>query len=104
VIQIARPDRSSFPANRYVISKWGERALVLYWYLAHDRAVASEYWAKHYLLADSIRTNRSDGAMVRMLTPMYEGKSPEAAQARVINLGCAVHRKRRSAQTLSPGQ
>jgi EpsI family protein len=87
LIQIARPDGSSFPANRYVISKAGERALVLYWYLAHDRAVASEYWAKYYLVADSIRMNRSDGALVRLLTPMYEGESPDAAQTRVMDLG-----------------
>lgn len=87
IVQIARPDGSSFPANRYVISKSGERALVLYWYLAHDRAVASEYWAKYYLVADSIRMNRSDGALVRLLTPMYKGESPDAAQARAMNLG-----------------
>jgi EpsI family protein len=87
VIQISRPDGSSFAANRYVISKSGERALVLYWYLAHDRAVASEYWAKYYLVADSIRMNRSDGALVRLLTPMYERETPDAAQARVMDLG-----------------
>ena len=82
IIQIARPDGSFFPANRYVISKSGERALVLYWFLAHDRAVASEYWAKYYLVADSIRMNRSDGSLVRMITPMYERESPEAAEKR----------------------
>jgi exosortase D (VPLPA-CTERM-specific) len=87
VIQIGRPDGYSFPANRYVISKSGERALVLYWYLAHDRAVASEYWAKYYLVADSIRMNRSDGALVRLITPIYGRETPDAAQARVMNLG-----------------
>src|SRR5882724_6272536 len=46
-IQIARPDGSSFPVNRYVVSKGGDHQLVLYWFQAHGRAVASEYRAKY---------------------------------------------------------
>jgi EpsI family protein len=87
VVQLTRPDGSSFPVNRYVISKSGDRQLVLYWFQAHGRAVASEYWAKYYLVSDSIRMNRSDGALVRLMTPMLKGESREAAQARVMKLG-----------------
>jgi EpsI family protein len=86
-VRITRPDGSSFPVNRYVVSKLGERQLVLYWFQAHGRAVASEYWAKYYLISDSIRMNRSDGGMVRLMTPMLEDESPEAAQARMMKLG-----------------
>jgi len=87
MVQIMRPDGSSFPVNRYVVSKSGERQLVLYWFQAHGRVVASEWSAKYYLIADSIRLNRSDGGMVRLMTPMLDGESPEAAQARVMQLG-----------------
>lgn len=87
VVHISRSDGSSFPVNRYVVSKAGDRELVLYWYQAHDRAVASEYWAKYYLVADSIRMNRSDGALVRLITPMYRGESPDSAQARLWGFG-----------------
>ena len=87
VVQIARPDGSSFPVNRYVVSKSGDRELVLYWFQAHGRAVASEYWAKYYLVSDSVRMNRSDGGLVRLLTPMLDGESPDAAQARMMKLG-----------------
>ncbi len=87
IVQIARPDGSSFPVNRYVIAKGEDRQLVLYWFQAHGREVASEYWAKYYLIADSIRMNRSDGALVRLMTPMLEGESPAAAQARIMKLG-----------------
>ncbi len=72
-----------FPANRYVIAKGSDRLLVLYWYWAHDRALASEYWAKVYLVTDSIRMNRSDGALVRLTTPMVPGESVEAAMGRL---------------------
>ncbi|MGB6383729.1 MAG: exosortase C-terminal domain/associated protein EpsI [Terriglobales bacterium] len=87
VVQISGPNGSSFPANRYVVSKSGDRELVLYWFQAHGRAVASEYWAKYYLVSDSIRMNRSDGALVRLMTPMLDGESPDAAEARMMQLG-----------------
>ena len=86
-VQIKRPDGSSFPVNRYVVSKLGDRQLVLYWFQAHGRVVASEYWAKYYLVSDSVRMNRSDGALVRLMTPMLDGESPDAAQTRMMNLG-----------------
>jgi EpsI family protein len=75
---------SPFPANRYVISKAEARQLVLYWYWAHDRGVASEYWAKYYLVKDAIRMNRSDGALVRISTRMFPGETPDAAQQRIL--------------------
>ncbi|MGD0414443.1 MAG: exosortase C-terminal domain/associated protein EpsI [Terriglobales bacterium] len=87
MVQITRPDGSSFPVNRYVVSKAGDRQLVLYWFQAHGRAVASEYWAKYYLVSDSVRMNRSDGGLVRLMTPMFDGESPDAAQARMMKLG-----------------
>jgi EpsI family protein len=87
IIRLSVPGKPSFPVNRYVVSKSGERQLVLYWFQAHGRAVASDYWAKYYLISDSIRLHRSDGAMVRLMTPMYEGETPDAAQSRIMQLG-----------------
>ncbi len=49
--------------------------------------MASEYSAKYYLVADSIRMHRSDGALIRFMSPMFPGESPDAAQARVMGLG-----------------
>jgi len=83
-ISISSPGRAPFPANRYIIAKGVERQLVLYWYWAHDRAVASEYLAKFYLVADSIRMNRSDGSLVRVTTPLRSGESTDAALDRLV--------------------
>ena len=87
IVTLTAPDGTSFPANRFVISKAGDRELALYWFQAHGREVASEYSAKYYLIADSIRLHRSDGALVRLMTAMNPGESPEAAQARLMQLG-----------------
>ena len=60
---------------------------MLYWFQAHGRVVASEWSAKYYLIADSIHMDRSDGGMVRLMTPMLEGESADAAQARMMKFG-----------------
>lgn len=78
------PGHVPFPVNRYVIAKGDAKQVVLYWYWAHDRGVASEYWAKYYLVTDSIRMDRSDGSLVRVTTPLLDGETPLAAQQRLM--------------------
>jgi EpsI family protein len=89
-ITLVLPGHDPFPANRYVIAKGDARQLVLYWYWAHDRGVASEYWAKYYLVRDSIVMNRSDGALVRLVTDMFPGETPDAAQQRLLPFTTAI--------------
>jgi EpsI family protein len=75
---------SPFPVNRVVVAKGESRQLVLYWYWAHDRGVASEYWAKYYLVKDSIKLHRSDGALVRIMTNIDPGETADAAYQRAV--------------------
>ena len=72
-----------FPANRYVVEKRGERQLVLYWFDGRGRRVASEYVNKAYLLHDALRRGRTDGALVRIITPIggAEASADDTAQA-----------------------
>jgi EpsI family protein len=89
-VTLSLPGHAPFPANRYVISKGDQRRLVLYWFWAHDRGVASEYWAKFYLVKDAIGMNRSDGSLVRFVTPLLPGESPDAAQQRILPFTSSV--------------
>ncbi len=84
------PNGEVVRANRYIIAKGLDRRLVLYWYQAHGRAVASEYWAKFYLVADSIRLNRSDGALVRVVTSFRDKQDLPAAEARARDFAAQV--------------
>lgn len=59
--------------NRYVVQKGLDRQLVLYWYQAHGRVVASEYKSRLLLIADAIRLNRTDGSMIRVIAPIPLG-------------------------------
>src|SRR5206468_854674 len=56
--------------NRYVVASGSNRQLVLYWYQSRDRAVANEYKAKFWVMADAIRLNRTDTALVRVVVPV----------------------------------
>lgn len=84
-IELTAPGRAPVTVNRYVIAKGLDRDLVLYWYQAHGRTVASEYWAKFYLVADAMRMNRTDGSLVRVITPIAGDESLQSAQDRAID-------------------
>ena len=70
--------------NRYVIAKGLDKDMVLYWYQAHGRVTPSEYWAKIFLVADAVRENRSDGAMIRVITSILDGENEASAEDRVL--------------------
>jgi len=79
---------TSHEVGEYIIGKGESRQLVIYWYQAHGRSVANEYMAKIYLVADAMRMNRTDGALVRVTTPI--GSSEEMAEARARAEGFAA--------------
>jgi EpsI family protein len=89
-VALERPDGPAIRVNRYVIGKGTDHMLVLYWYEAHGRAVASEYWAKFYLVADAIRLNRTDGALVRIITPWLSGENLDTAQQRAVDFAGSI--------------
>jgi EpsI family protein len=71
----------SMTVNRIIIQKGLDRQLVLYWYQSHQRVVASEYAGKVYTVLDAIRHNRSDAAMVRVVTPLRANSLAAEAEA-----------------------
>jgi EpsI family protein len=72
----------SHRVGEYVISNGQLRQFVIYWYEAHGRSVASEYAAKVYLVTDAMRMNRTDGALVRIITPIVSDGGEAQAKAR----------------------
>ncbi len=68
--------------NLYVIQKGLQKLIVVYWYQSHGRIIASEYWGKIYMVADAIRLNRTDSALVRVSTPI--GNDEAMARQKLI--------------------
>jgi EpsI family protein len=67
--------------NRYVVRKGLERLLILYWYQGRGRITASEYVMRAWLVADSVRMGRTDGALVRVVSPIREFDDADEAVA-----------------------
>ena len=68
-------------ANQYVVAKGRSKNVVLYWYQSRDRTIASEYAAKAYLIADAIRLNRTDTALIRIAVPVINDNVDAALQS-----------------------
>jgi EpsI family protein len=86
----ADPAMTSIVANRVVIGKGLDRALVLYWYQSHRRVVASEYWGKIYTVLDSVRYNRTDAAMVRVVVSLPDGVDARVAEQEATTFAQAL--------------
>jgi exosortase D (VPLPA-CTERM-specific) len=70
LVEIKTPSGLEFAANRYIVQNGDHRQILIYWYQGRGRATASEYRDKVYTVVDSIFRQRSDGAMVRIMTPV----------------------------------
>jgi len=69
--------------NRVLISKGDSRQLVYYWFEQRSRHLKSEYAVKWYLLWDAIQLNRTDGALVRLTTPIPPNTHVNVADERM---------------------
>jgi EpsI family protein len=79
--EITLPGGRRIVINRYLVSRGDNKSLVLYWYQSRDRVVASEYMAKIHLVVDSIRLNRSDTSLVRVVVPVVQNDIASADRA-----------------------
>jgi EpsI family protein len=69
--------------NDYSVARGENQSVVLYWYQARNRVIASEYAAKIFTVTDSIRYNRSDTALVRVVVAANDGNTQLATQTAV---------------------
>jgi exosortase D (VPLPA-CTERM-specific) len=76
--------------NRAVIAQGSNRQIVYYWFQQRGRWLTNEYLVKWYLLWDSLTRNRTDGALVRLMTPLPAGADERAADARLLEFARAV--------------
>lgn len=60
----------SMTVNRAIIQKGDQRQLVYYWFDQRGRVLTSEFAVKWYILRDAMLRHRSDGALMRLVTPV----------------------------------
>lgn len=75
-----------FMINRAIIQKGETRMMVFYWFEQKGRKIAWDMAAKYWLLVDGVRTGRTDGALVRLTTPILSSEADAAAEARLMDV------------------
>ncbi len=83
----------SLQANRVVIQKHDQKQVVYYWFKQRDRILTSEYLVKWYLLWDAIFRQRTDGALVRLASPVGSNESEVEVDQRLMAFAAAVEPK-----------
>ncbi len=72
-----------FPVNRALMQKGEQHQLVYYWFSQRGRILTNAYQLKFYAFWDALTRQRTDGALVRLITPVYEGETAEQAEKRL---------------------
>lgn len=57
--------------NRYVVEKDGARQLAIYWYNLQGQVVSNDFLSRVVTVKNAILRNRTDGALVRLTSPLY---------------------------------
>ena len=78
-----RLNGSPLRVNRVIVQHGADRQLVYYWFQERGRDITNEYLVKWYLLEDALLRNRTDGALVRLVTPLQQDEPTPAADARL---------------------
>ena len=81
---------SPLRVNRALIQKGDNRQLVYYWFQQRGRIVTNEYLAKWYLFWDALTRNRTDGALVRLVTSVDPRGNLEEADAQMSNFAATL--------------
>ena len=85
--QLALPDikldGTPLEVNRVVIQKGSSKQLVYYWFQQRGRSITNEYLAKWYLFSDALSMNRTDGSLIRLVTPVAETEDVALADQRL---------------------
>ena len=70
--------------NRALITRHGIDQVVYYWFDQRGRQLTSAHALKFFVLWDVLSRGRSDGALVRLISPIRPGETADDAEGRLI--------------------
>jgi exosortase D (VPLPA-CTERM-specific) len=76
---------SLMQVNRAFMEKGGSRQLIYFWFPQRGRILTSLYQVKLYSFWDALTRRRTDGALVRIITPVTPPEKLSDAEARLQN-------------------
>lgn len=84
-VDVALNDGTPLDVVRVVIDRGSQRQLVYYWFEQRGRRISNEYLMKWFLLSDAVTRNRTDGALVRVVTPVRPNEPADAGDKRLVD-------------------
>jgi exosortase D (VPLPA-CTERM-specific) len=70
---IPAADGTSIPVQRVLIERQGIRQVAYFWFDERGRSMTNEFQLRYYAIHDAIFRARSDGALIRLVTPVVDG-------------------------------
>ncbi|RJR20345.1 MAG: VPLPA-CTERM-specific exosortase XrtD [Desulfobacteraceae bacterium] len=85
-VELPLKDRRGNPmrVNKAVMIKGDFRQLSYFWFPQRDRVLTSAWELKWYNFWDALTRQRTDGALVRLITPIYTGEDLAEADQRLL--------------------
>jgi exosortase D (VPLPA-CTERM-specific) len=79
-VAVPLPGGGSMRINRAFIEMGESRQLAYYWFAQRGRVLTNLYQLKIYAFWDALTKHRTDGALVRVITPVYPQEKPDDAE------------------------
>jgi EpsI family protein len=76
--------------NRTLIELGDQKELVYYWFQQRGRIITNEFAVKWYLFWDALTRERTDGALVRLITVLPKDGDTALADRRLTDLAAGV--------------
>ena len=89
LITIPTAGGKSIPANRVLIERQGVRQIAYFWFDERGRNMTDEFQLRYYAIRDAVVRGRSDGALIRVVTPVVgndEAKADERMRSFIADV------------------
>ncbi len=81
--ELTLKDNTFLPFNRAIIEKKPVKQISYYWFPSRDRVLTNIYQLKWFNFWDALTRQRTDGALVRVITLVYPDEDVNAAEMRI---------------------
>lgn len=82
-LPVRAADGNPMTIRRAFISRDGNQQLTYYWFPQRGRVLTNMFQLKAYTFLDALTRQRTDGALVRLITPVYDSEQAQDAEARL---------------------
>jgi EpsI family protein len=83
-VPVPASQEGAITVNRALMQKGEVRQLSYYWFPQRGRILTNAYQLKLYAFWDALTRHRTDGALVRVITPVYAFEDIQDAEARLL--------------------